>query len=103
VDEIDSDDPLGLVEQELSPGGAGSARCWVDAGGVQDVPDGGGADAVAEPGQFAVDSSVAPPWILLGQLPDEVLDRRACHGAPGGSAAGGVVPFGGDDPAVPGQ
>jgi hypothetical protein len=36
-----------LGGQELSPGRAGTARCWVDAVGVQGVPDGGGADAVA--------------------------------------------------------
>jgi hypothetical protein len=47
-EEIGGDDPVGLGGQELSPGRAGSARCWVDAGGVRDVPDGGGADAVAE-------------------------------------------------------
>ena len=47
--------------------GAGSAGCGVDAVGVQDVPDGGGADAVAEAGQFAVDSAVTPVGVLAGQ------------------------------------
>jgi hypothetical protein len=50
VEEVDRDDRPGLVGEELSPGGAGSAGCGVDACGVQDLPDGGGADLVAEAG-----------------------------------------------------
>ena len=66
VEEINGDDPMGLVEQELSPGRAAAAGCWVDAGVVQDVPYGGGADGMAESGQFAVDSAVAPAGVLAG-------------------------------------
>jgi hypothetical protein len=50
VEEIDRDDGVGLAGQELPPGGTAPAGCWVDAGGVQYLPHGGGADAVAEPG-----------------------------------------------------
>jgi hypothetical protein len=102
VEEINGDEGVGLEGQELSPGWAAAAGCWVDAGPLEDVPDGGGADAVAEPGQFAVDSPVAPSRVFLGQLQDELLDRGLGRGASGRSATGGVVPFGGDESAVGG-
>ena len=35
---------------------------------VQDGPDGGGADLVAEASEFAVDAAVAPRGVLGGQL-----------------------------------
>jgi len=34
---------------------------------VQDLPDGGGADLVAESGEFAVDAPVAPGGVLGGE------------------------------------
>jgi hypothetical protein len=77
VEEVDRDDGVGLAGQELSPGGAGAPGCGVDAGGVEDLPDGGGVDAVAESGEFAVDSSVAPSGVSAGQSQDELLDRRS--------------------------
>jgi hypothetical protein len=62
---------VGLGLEEFGPGGSGSAGGWVEAGVVQDLPDGGGADFVAEAGEFAVDSSVAPGQILGGQADRE--------------------------------
>jgi hypothetical protein len=50
VEEIDRDDGVGLAGQELPPGRTASAGCGIDAGGVQNLLDGGGADAVPEPG-----------------------------------------------------
>jgi hypothetical protein len=38
---------------------------------VQDLPDGGGADLVAEAGEFAVDASVAPGGVLSCQPDSE--------------------------------
>jgi hypothetical protein len=83
VEEVDRDDGAGLVGEELSPGWAGAAGCWVDASGVQDLPDGGGGDPVSEASQFAVDSAVAPPGVFAGQLQDELLDRRSRRWSPG--------------------
>jgi hypothetical protein len=68
VEEIDGDDGVSLGGQELSPGWAAAAGCRVDAGVVEDFPDRGSPDGVAEPGQFAVDSAVAPSGVLAGQL-----------------------------------
>ena len=39
--------------------GAGS-----NSGVVEDLPDRGRSEAVAEPGKFAVDAAVSPGWIL---------------------------------------
>ena len=38
----------------------GRFRCFE----VEDLPDRGRSEAVAEPGEFAVDAAVAPGWIL---------------------------------------
>jgi hypothetical protein len=58
---------------------------------------------VAEPGQLAVDSSIAPPAVLAGQPQDKPLDRRSGRWSPVRSAVGVVVPFRGDESTVPGQ
>jgi len=47
-----------LGSQEFGPRGSHAGRCWFDAGGLPDVPDGGGADLVAETGELAVDPSI---------------------------------------------
>ena len=77
VEEIDRDDGVGLGGQELSPGRAGAVGCRVDAGGMEDLPDGRGTDTVAESGEFAVDSPVALSGVLAGQAQDELFDRGA--------------------------
>lgn len=46
--------------QELPPRRARPAGCWLDAGGVEDFPDGGYGDRVPEPGQLTLDASVPP-------------------------------------------
>lgn len=48
VSEVDGEDAVGLGGQELLPGGARAAGRGVDPGGVQDLPDRGGRDRVAE-------------------------------------------------------
>jgi hypothetical protein len=54
VDEIDREDAAGLGGEELLPGRAGAAGRGADAGIVQDLPDRGGRDRVAEPDEFAL-------------------------------------------------
>jgi hypothetical protein len=59
VEQVAGEYRVRLGPQELGPRWPGSARRWVDAGAVQDVPDGGGADLVAEVGELAVDGESA--------------------------------------------
>jgi hypothetical protein len=56
VEQIAREDRVRLGLEELGPGWSGSPRRGIDAGGVQDGPDGGGADPVAQAGEFAVDA-----------------------------------------------
>ena len=74
----------------------------MDTGLVQDLPHGGGGDAVAEADQFALHAQVSPAWVLGGQTDDELLDCRCSRGT-SAPAACGVVPLPGDQPAMPGQ
>ncbi len=78
---------LGLGGAELAPCGAIPPRGWVDAGGIEDVPDGRRADLEAQSGQFAVDSPVSLARVLLGQAQCQSLGRRrglwAARAAPG--------------------
>ena len=54
----------GLGPQELRPGDFGACGGGVDSGVVEDLPDRGRSEAVAEPGEFALDAAVSPGWIL---------------------------------------
>ncbi len=63
-----------LGVQELRPGDVGSVRGGVDAGGLEDLPHGGGRDVVAEAGQFAMDAAVAPGRVLISEAKNELSD-----------------------------
>ena len=67
VKQVASENPVRLGPQKLGPRGSGAARRRVDAGAVQDFPDGGGADLVAEAGEFAVDGESA--WGAVAGFP----------------------------------
>ena len=101
VGEVDREDRVGLRGQELSPGRAGPSRGGVDAGGLEDRPDGGGGDRVAEADQLALDASVAPGGILPGhpqhQGPDGLRDGRSAW------LSARVGPAAGDELGVPAQ
>jgi hypothetical protein len=60
VEQVAGEDRLWLCAEELRPARSCPPRRGVDAGPVQDGPDGGGADPVAEAGELAVDAAVAP-------------------------------------------
>ena len=62
------------------------AWAWACTNSVQDGPDGGGADLVAEASEFAVDASVALGGVLGGQADDEEA---------------GALPIGGTDARYP--
>ena len=68
VDEVDCKDPAGLGGQELLPGRAAGRA--IDPGVMDDLPDRGDRDRVAESDQFALH----PPVPLCG-----VLRRHADH------------------------
>jgi len=74
VGEVDGEDRLGLRGEELFPGRPGPARRWIYSGGVQDLPDRGCGDAVAEPDEFTVDSSASPGRVLPRQLEHQIAD-----------------------------
>jgi len=60
VDEADGKNPAGLSGQELLPGRAHAAGRGIDPGLMQDLPDRGGRDRVAESDQFALHPPVPP-------------------------------------------
>ena len=57
---------------------------------------------MAEPDQFALHAPMPPDGVLGGHAHHEILNYR-CGGRTSGSAACGVVPLSGNQPAVPGQ
>ncbi len=59
VEEVDRGDRLGLGGQELLPAGGRALWRGVDAGGLEDLPDGGGRDLMPEAGELAADPAVA--------------------------------------------
>jgi len=67
VEQVAGEDRLGLYFEELRPGRSGPSRRGVDSGGVQDGPDGGGADPDAEADEFAVDGESA--WGAVAGFP----------------------------------
>jgi hypothetical protein len=54
VGEVDREDRLGLRRQKLSPGRAGPSRGGIEAGALEDRPDRGGGDPVAEAEELAL-------------------------------------------------
>jgi hypothetical protein len=69
--QVAGEDGVRLCPEGLGPRWSGSACRRVNAGGAEDLPDGGGADLVAEAGEFAVDASVAPGGVLGGQADEQ--------------------------------
>jgi hypothetical protein len=101
VEEVGGQDGVGLGAEELGPGGSGPPCRRGDAGCVQDLPDGGGADLVAESGEFAVDASVAPNRVLGGQAHRQYPQSGWDRWSAGSAIVGG--PAAGDESSVPAQ
>jgi hypothetical protein len=80
VGEVDREDRVGLRAQELAPGRSGPLRSGIDASGLQELPDRGRSDRVAESDKLPLDTSVAPGGVLPGhpqhQRPDRSRDGR---------------------------
>ena len=81
VEHVAGHDGLGLRVEELGPGRSGPSRRGIDPGGAQYLPDGRGADSVAESGEFTVDAPIAPGRILGGQ-PDDQGAEACGNGGP---------------------
>jgi hypothetical protein len=99
--EVDREDGLGLRGEELPPGRAGASRSGIEAGGLEDRPDGGGGDRMAEADELAVDAALAPAGILLGHPQHE-----RPHGLSDGWSAGvssWVGPAAGHELGVPAE
>jgi hypothetical protein len=99
-EEVGGQQPSGLSPQERLPTGVCSPWCWSESGSGQDSADRSGAQAVAEPGEFAVEAAVAPGRVLVCQAQDQVAELIADWWA---ARLAGVGPFSGDQAAVPGQ
>jgi len=102
VDEVDGEDAAGLGCQELLPGQAAAAGRGIDPGVVQDLPDRGGRDRVAEPDQLALYPPVTPRGII-GRDADHQLADSSCRGRPPGTPTAGVVQLSCGQPPMPGE
>jgi len=97
VEQVAGQDAVGLGVEELRPGGTGSPWRGIDARGVEDGPHGGGADRVAESGEFAVHAAISPGGILGRQAHDQRADtggdgRSACPDGLAGPSPADEVP-----------
>jgi hypothetical protein len=77
LDEVTRQQCLCLRPEEGGPGAGRPVGGGVDAGVVEDLPDGGGGDLDAEDEQLAVHASVTPAGVLRGQtrVPQMVSTR----------------------------
>ena len=92
----------GLGAQELAPGDLGAFRGGFDAMVFEDLPHGGLGDLVAEASEFAVDASVSPGRVLVGEAHDQ-LTQLCAGGWPTGGSGWRLGPVFGDSSAVPSQ
>jgi hypothetical protein len=99
-EEVGGQQSGGLGVQEGPPVGVWTAWCGAEVGGGEDSADGACAQVMSEPGEFGLDASVSPGWILLRQTQHEVTDLIADRWAAGAVRVG---PFFRDQAAVPGQ
>jgi hypothetical protein len=101
VEEVDREHAGRLRAQELSPTGVGAPhrRRW-DPVTLEDAPDRGGADAVAELEQLALEPHV-PPARVLPRHPHHQGDQDLVDRWPPGSF--GVGPSSADEAAMPAQ
>src|SRR5262249_28203945 len=76
VKEVNRQYASGLCLEELAPARAGSAWRRIDAGLLQDGPDGRRRDLAAEAGQFSGDAPIAPGGVFDRQPQYELADCR---------------------------
>jgi hypothetical protein len=100
MEEIASQQAIGLHTQERPPGSAHLPGGRAAPPGAQDPPHRRRADAVSEPAKFAVHPAISPDWVLPRQPQYQVADLLA---GPRAAWPVRIRPFAGDQPAVPGQ
>jgi hypothetical protein len=81
-EEVAGQDGVGLGSEELPPGRPAAARCGIDTGLVQDLPDGTGRCLVPETDEFALYPTMPPGRVLRSEAQDQVADLPA-DGWPG--------------------
>ena len=54
----------GLGPQKLGPCDRGALWCRIDSVGLEDSPDGGRSNTMAETDKFALDAAISPRWII---------------------------------------
>jgi hypothetical protein len=69
--------------REGPPAGVWTAWCGAETCGGEDSADGTCAQVMSEPGEFALDASVSPEWILPRQTHHEVTDLITDRWRPG--------------------
>jgi hypothetical protein len=83
VKHVAGQDGVRLGPQELTPRWSGPSGRGVDAGAVQDGPDGGGADPIAEAGELAVEAAVSPGGVLVARRRTRLRRPAGMAGRPG--------------------
>ena len=76
VEEVAGENPVCLAAQELGPGGTRAPRGRIDSRAVEDRPDCGGTDLMAQGGEFSGDASVSPVRVLAGKAQNQPAQRR---------------------------
>ena len=66
--------PAAWADRKVRQLVSGRRGAGAEVGGGQDSADGARAQVLSQPGEFALDASVSPGWILLRQTHHEVTD-----------------------------
>ena len=83
MDEAGRDDAAGLSGQELLPGRAGTAWCWVDPGSMQDLPYRRCCDRMAELDEFALHPAVPQAGVSVAMRTTSLRIMAVVDGRPG--------------------
>ena len=82
LEEVGGEDGLGLGAQEGCPALSGPVGCRVDAGLVEDLPDGGRGDLDAQDEEFPVDAAVSPSTVLRARRSTSTRTDWTVRGRP---------------------
>jgi hypothetical protein len=96
--QVAGQDPERVGSKELGPRGAVASGEGSIPALCKICPDGGGADLVAEAGEFAVDASISPGGILGRQSEGETAEAGGDGGSPRSPSLG---PAAGDESLMP--
>ena len=100
AEEVGRDCGVGLAVNELAPGWFGAVGCGFASCVSDDLPDGGGGDALSKLEEFAVDVPVAPGRVVGVEADHEAAELAWC-GRSAGSGLWWLGPVVGDQASVP--